>query len=432
MDTLECEVTRETYLEGFTDLSEAQDRGILKKVIKEGLSDLRPCPGDTVFVHYVGTYFGGDQHGVQFDSSRDRNERFKFQIGKSEVIKAWDVCVATMRVGEICELIAAPDYAYSDGKTLRFEIELFDTEGMDVTPEGCGKVRKSVLEKGRDVFTPTVGLPAEVSFREWGSGEEFRNVSYVVGDPEEQAVPSCIDLAIRKMNTAERSLVRSRNDSSKGDAAVGCERYEVVLKSFEKVSWLFDEPIFQVKHLSSLTDFGKQMELADELKNKANNFLKVSKYNVAIELYKRLDDDLQYVGAVGVNQQKTLNDVTIAVQLNLALAYLKLGDAQGCTEKCKRVLERNASNEKALFRLGQACLLRKDHEDAAVYFKRVVAHNPNNSAAVNQLRICEEMIQKAKDKEKKMYRGVFERFKETGLGDTLDTSEPVNCTEGQT
>lgn len=46
-----------------------------------------------------------------------------------EVIKAWDVCVATMMVGEVCELIAAPEYAYSDGKTLKFEIELFDTEG---------------------------------------------------------------------------------------------------------------------------------------------------------------------------------------------------------------------------------------------------------------------------------------------------------------
>lgn len=152
-------------------------------------------------------------------------------------------------------------------------------------------------------------------------------------------------------------------------------------------------------------------------------YFKVSKFPIAIELYKRLDEDLQYIVANGVAEQKTLTQVITAVQLNLALAYLKLGDAQNCTEKCNKVLETDASNEKALFRLGQvshhfvlnlsqACLLRKDHEDAAKYFRRIVARNPNNTAAVSQLRSCEETIQSAKDKERKMFRGVYERFKE--------------------
>lgn len=82
MGTPSSDATGDGYLMDFTDLSDAQDRGILKKIIKEGFSSLKPCPGDAVFVHYVGTYFGGDQDGVEFDSSRGRNEKFKFQIGK--------------------------------------------------------------------------------------------------------------------------------------------------------------------------------------------------------------------------------------------------------------------------------------------------------------------------------------------------------------
>ncbi|VDP85682.1 unnamed protein product [Echinostoma caproni] len=350
-------------MEDFEDLSEKNDRGILKKVVKEGYSKLKPCPGDTVIVHYVGTYFGGDQHGVQFDSSRDRNE-LSIRISRTIiVIKAWDVGVATMKVGEICELIASPEYAYADGKTLKFEIELFDTEdaaGVDVTPDNSGKVRKSVLVKGRDVFTPTVGLPAEISFREGSSEGDFQDVSYIVGDPAEHSVPECIDLAVRRMNTGERCIVRLKKGSSKGDATDESS-YEVFLKSFEKV-----------------IVFMRVMELANQIKTKANDFLKVI--------------------------QKTLNEMMIAVHLNMALAYLKLGDAQNCTEKCKKVLESDSSNAKALFRLGQ---VRGNHEDAAVYFKRIVAHNPNNTAALNQLRICEEMVQKAKEKERKMYRRPF-------------------------
>ena len=80
------------------DVSKVQDGGIIKTVKKAGdPSAGRPCLGDSVFVHYVGTLLDG----TKFDSSRDRNSLFDFKLGEGMVIKGWDEGVATMEKGEV-------------------------------------------------------------------------------------------------------------------------------------------------------------------------------------------------------------------------------------------------------------------------------------------------------------------------------------------
>ena len=85
-------------------------------------------------VHYTGTLASD---GSKFDSSRDRNHMFEFTLGRSEVIKAWDLGVATMRIGERCTLTCAPEYAYGaqgsspsipPNSTLIFDVELFEAK----------------------------------------------------------------------------------------------------------------------------------------------------------------------------------------------------------------------------------------------------------------------------------------------------------------
>ena len=120
---------------GGIDVTPDQDGGVLKEIKRAGSGFDGPCPGDTVRVHYVGTLLDG----TQFDSSRDRGEKFEFKIGKGQVIKAWDMGVATMKRGELAVLTCKSQYAYGDhgsppkipGKaTLVFEVELFDWKGM--------------------------------------------------------------------------------------------------------------------------------------------------------------------------------------------------------------------------------------------------------------------------------------------------------------
>ncbi|TGZ75827.1 hypothetical protein CRM22_000166 [Opisthorchis felineus] len=101
-----------------------------------------PKKGQTVTVHYTGTLLDGKK----FDSSRDRKEPFKFQLGTGkvsscdplsllQVIKGWDEGVAQMSKGEKAYLVCSPDYAYGakgypgvipPNATLKFDVELID------------------------------------------------------------------------------------------------------------------------------------------------------------------------------------------------------------------------------------------------------------------------------------------------------------------
>jgi peptidylprolyl isomerase len=75
--------------------------------IAEGTGDL-PVKGQTVSVHYTGTL----ESGKKFDSSRDRNQAFEFQIGEGQVIKGWDEGLSTMKVGGRRKLIIPAELGY--------------------------------------------------------------------------------------------------------------------------------------------------------------------------------------------------------------------------------------------------------------------------------------------------------------------------------
>lgn len=47
-----------------------------------------------------------------FDSSVDPESPFEFTIGTGQVIKGWDIGMASMRIGEKAELVLEPEYAY--------------------------------------------------------------------------------------------------------------------------------------------------------------------------------------------------------------------------------------------------------------------------------------------------------------------------------
>src|SRR3989338_8027380 len=64
--------------------------------------------GQTIAVHYVGTFVDG----TQFDSSVDRAQPLVFVFGTQQVISGMDAGLAGMRVGGIRRIIIPPELAY--------------------------------------------------------------------------------------------------------------------------------------------------------------------------------------------------------------------------------------------------------------------------------------------------------------------------------
>ncbi|XP_060585815.1 peptidyl-prolyl cis-trans isomerase Fkbp12-like [Ruditapes philippinarum] len=117
---------------------DCQTRPVRKYKVKENPSGAKPQSGDRVIVHYTGNLKGvNNTIGTKFDSSRDRNDPFRFTLFKGEVISGWDIAVNSMRVGDRAWFDIPSDLAYGPNGSppaiprnadLLFDIELLGIE----------------------------------------------------------------------------------------------------------------------------------------------------------------------------------------------------------------------------------------------------------------------------------------------------------------
>jgi len=160
----------------------------IKYVSKPDACDRVAKNGDLLEMHYTGKL----EDGKKFDSSRDRSEPFKFQIGVGQVIKGWEEGVVGMCIGETRQLIVPSDLAYGDqgagdiipgGATLYFDIELMNIEDGP-TPVNVFKQIDSDGDKALTRDEISIYLKQQVETMAAAGGEQEEEAKKMLEDQD--------------------------------------------------------------------------------------------------------------------------------------------------------------------------------------------------------------------------------------------------------
>ncbi|XP_078053839.1 peptidyl-prolyl cis-trans isomerase FKBP5-like isoform X4 [Mustelus asterias] len=306
-----------------------------------------------------------------------------------QVLKAWDIGVASMKKGEICQLICQPSYAYGaagsppkvpPNSTLLFEVELIDFKGEDLTEGEDGGIIRRIRKKGRGYSTPNEGATVEVSIEGRRGSVLFdqREVTFVIGEGEDQDIPIGVDKALEKMQRGEHCVLHLMPEYGFGDLGKpelnvppNAELdYEVLLKNFEKAG----------------------------------------KYKQAQIQYRKIVAWLEQEYCLTQEESRRAKSFTLAAHLNVAMCYLKLNEYLKAMDSCDRALEIDRANEKALYRRGEARLCVNEFDLAKADFQKVLQVNPENKAAKIQITLCQNRMKEHHERNKKIYANMFQKF----------------------
>jgi len=405
------------------DITPSQDGGVLKEIRRQGPDlDDKPWKGDKVQVHYTGTL----EDGSKFDSSVDRGDKFSFALGKGEVIKGWDLGVASMCRGEFAVYTISSDYAYGPtgsppkipgGATLTFEVELFEFEGEDISKAKDKGIIKRTREAGEGFDHPNDGGLVTIDLigtENIGKTvfDQRDDVTFVLGEGADLNIPMGLELALEKIKNHEKAHITL--SCAYGFGRAGCPQfgipatvegstgskliYEVYLKSFEraKESWQLD---------------GEQkVEQARVLKDKGTIFFKDGKLDIALNKYNKIVELLEHEISLKDEKENERKSLLQAGRLNLAMCSLKQNKWIEARNLCDKVLEENPDVAKAYFRRGEALFNLNDHELAKRDFSKVLELDPENKAARNKVSICQHQIKAQRNKEKRTFANMFDRF----------------------
>jgi len=395
------------------DLSPSGKTGsIIKGIKKEGEPGTQPWKGVNVFVHYTGWLLDG----TKFDSSRDRNQEFKFQLGKGQVIKGWDLGVASMTKGEVCMLTIASEFAYGKrgspptipgGATLQFEIELIRWEVIQEDLTGDKGVMMTTLKLGEMTpGTPNDYAQCKIHIRGSCKGNNFeeRDVDFVMCEGTEANLLPAIERAVKKMQRHDKVRVVIQPNYYVG--MIKNEVFENMDEQTEIEYEVFMYDFQREKEVYELDD-EERMTRASNIKAKALDIFKSGNYERAVSYYERM--------ATCVDRDATMKDATFAqmkelrlpAHLNAALCFNKLKDYMNAKKHCDIVISEEETNVKALYRRAEALIGLQELKSACNDLKKVMTVEPKNAAAQKLLHTTQATVKKQHDKEKAMYQTMF-------------------------
>jgi len=343
--------------------------GLKKLILKEGDGD-SPKDGEKVSCHYSGFL---RSNGDMFDSSRERGDLFKFEIGKGSVIKGWDQGIATMKVGERAILRCQSDFAYGEkgsepkippNATLDFVVQLKDIvqyEPIWSTDDAKDSISKKTInevegwETAKKLWVVTVtytGRENDENGRVWCSGKDeeikipFDKEFESKGVIPEYENPRGFYTCLQNTKEGERNYFKLKSNDFYTFGSTGSEKlgiapntdlfYDITItamKKFNMSSWQLEEE--------------EKIPKAIELKEIANDFFRRKKLAVAKEVYKEV---LDITTGLKDKEDEKANNISLACYSNTALVETHLNNLSEASEQIEKGLAIDPKHEKLRYR----------------------------------------------------------------------------------
>lgn len=387
------------------------DGGVKKKLLAKGDGWAKPPKGSEVHVHYVGTLLDG----TVFDSSRERGEPFVFKLGQGQVIKGWDLGVATMKKGEKALLTCKPEYAYGSqatGKipanaTLQFEVELLSwVEETDVSLKRDGSVMKKITKEGENYDTPSDGSSVTVDYTiSVGDKvvEEHKDAQFVVGD---EMVLQGVDEMVQSMKKHEeaRAVIKAaaaygaQGCADKGVAAEQDVVCTAVLKDFVKPKASYE---LKAEEL---------IPAAEAARQEGNKFYTAKRVTLAEKRYKRALGYLEADYSMNAEQKEQAKKQRVPCHLNIAACEMYLKNYRAAVEACDKALAIESHNVKALLRKGKALYQMREWEDAKALLETLAEDEPDNAEVKKELAVVRKAMHDDEVRQRGHYKNMFARL----------------------
>ena len=332
----------------------SRNGGLYKVVTRPGSERRgRPPPGAKVRVHYTGRL----TDGTVFDSSRDRPGYFVFTLGRGQVIRGWDIGIASMQRGEVATLTCRDDYAYGESgfppkippqATLKFDVELF----------GWQENENRTLPSALVCFAL---LAATIAFGAW-----------------------VMDMPTTMKASAALAAV------SLAGAVVAARRQDAVYAQ------------------RSIDEAMRLKELGGEAFGKGEWIDARDLYADAVEATEELVLDPRDAQTPRFQQAMA---VLTSCLLNQASCALKLSDWHAAVWCCTRVLYKDAECAKAWYRRAHARIELREFESASKDLREALRLEPASTEVRAMWERCREAEAAEKksqaEKERGMYRNMF-------------------------
>eukprot|EP00871_Galdieria_phlegrea_P005712 jgi/Galph1/628/GphlegSOOS_G5428.1 len=281
--------------------------GGVKKLVKQQGDGVQPQANQRVWINYTASL----ENGEVFDSTREREKPLSFRLGKRSVILGLEILVATMKVGEVCSAILAPEYA-------------FGSEGRLKHYGGTSKHNKKDRDKRQYAVPPNATV--------------YFNVELV------DVAPTVPEKSIQSLSPSDK-LRRAAELKDKGNSYYKELKFNLARESYEEATRILDylwQPNANANHESE--NGHKEVEDGDiDAINGELNSLRVAILsNIALTYFKedRFSQAEQYASST-----LKLDRNNVKALFCRGRARMKLGDFQGAKEDLMQAAKLQPQNK---------------------------------------------------------------------------------------